>query len=319
MLNGVKLQLSQQYAPRRWRAWLDSVTQAIERGTPLDAAIGRVRSSAPQELGALVDSALAVGDPAQLILEALRSRVSLRSHWLQLGTMLLYPVLTLIFAIVIGIMFTSLVDLGFLEEFGLTGADQVLATVADQRHAILGLAFVVGWTILAFGTIAMVGPAWALSSVLGGVRVFGRPLRWIHLSEILHRYQLFIGQGLTTVDAASAVTRSFANSAQRYASQGIENRLLQGASLGDALASTSLSDALCRPSLRLLDHRGSDLSVALAETSELLQQLVEQRCRSLQGVVPLFVLLIVGTLVWSFFTCYFLAFALLSGIITSLV
>jgi type II secretory pathway component PulF len=171
---------------------------------------------------------------------------------------------------------------------------------------------------LVIGTIAVVGPAWALTSIIGGVRVFGRPLRWINLSEILHRYQLFIGQGLPTIDAAAAVSRSFSSSAQRYAAEGIERRIRQGTSLGDAFAATSMSDGLCRPALRMLDFRGKDLSTALAETSQLLQDMVEQRCRSLSGVMPLLVLLIVGSVVWSVFSCYLLAFMPLISMISSL-
>jgi type II secretory pathway component PulF len=150
------------------------------------------------------------------------------------------------------------------------------------------------------------------------VRVFGRPLRWINLSEILHRYQLFVSQGMPTIDAATAVSRSFSSSAQRYAAEGIERRIRQGSSLGDAFAATSMSDGLCRPALRMLDHRGADLSSALAETSEFMQHMVEQRCRSLSGVMPLFVLLIVGSVVWSVFSCYLLAFMPLVTMITSL-
>ena len=318
MLNSVKLRLAKQYAPRRWRAWIESIARSLEQGIPLDAAVGKVRSSAPLELGALVDSAMQVGAPTQLILDALRTRESLRSSWKELWTLLLYPTVTLVFAVSIGVMFSSVMDFGFLEEFGLKGADQVLATVNDQRQSMYGLAFVMGWTLVILGTIAVLGPAWALTSILGGVRVFGRPLRWINLSEILHRYQLFISQDLPTVAAAAAVSRSFSSSSQRYAAEGIERRVRQGSSLGEAIAATSMSDGLCRPALRMLDHRGEDLSCALAETSELLQHMVEQRCQSLSGVMPLFVLLIVGSVVWSVFSCYLLAFMPLVSMITSL-
>jgi len=318
MLNSVKLQLAQQYAPRRWRAWIESVALALEHGTPLDEAIAKVRSYAPRELGAIVDSAMQVGAPTQLILDALRTRESLRRSWKELWILLLYPTVTLVFAISIGVMFSSTMDFEFLTEFDLKGADQILATVNDQRQSMYGLAFVIGWTLLVIGTIAVIGPAWALTSIIGGVRVFGRPLRWINLSEILNRYQLFIGQGLPTIDAATAVSRSFSSSAQRYAAEGIERRIRQGTSLGVAFALTSMSDGLCRPALRMLDYRGEDLSTALAETSELLQHMVEQRCRSLSGVMPLFVLLIVGSVVWSVFSCYLLAFMPLVSMISSL-
>ena len=318
ILNSVKLQLAQQYAPWRWRSWIESLILSLEQGTPLDEAIHKLRSSAPRELGVIVDSAMQVGAPTQLILDALRTREALRTSWRELWYLLLYPTITLVFAITIGVMFSTTMDFDFLEEFGLAGAERVLGLVDDQRQAMYGLAFVVGWTMLVLGTVALVGPAWALTSIIGGVRVFGRPLRWINLSEILHRYQLFTAQGLSTLDAAAAVTQSFSNSSQRYAAEGIERRIRQGSSLGDAFAATSLSDGLCRPALRMLDFRGADLPNALDETSELLRQMVEQRCRSLSGVMPLLVLLIVGSVVWSIFSCYLLAFMPMVSMITSL-
>ncbi len=318
MLNGVKLRLAEQYAPWRWRKWIDTLASAVERGESLEVAIAKHDAGAPREAGAIAASALLVGDPAQLILDVLRMRGELRRSWLDLWMLLLYPMFTLTFAVAIGALFSSLMDFKFLEEFGLSGAQKVLATVKDQQQAMYGLAFVVGWTGLIIGTIAAVGPVWSLTAVVGGLRMFGRPLRWINLSEILHRYALFINQGLATTDASAAVTRSFAASAQRYAAEGIEHRIAQGSSLGSAFAATSLSDSLSRPSLRMLDHRGADVASSLAETSQLLQYLVEQRCRSLAGVMPLLVLLLVGTIVWSIFSCYLQAFMPLVSMLTSL-
>jgi type II secretory pathway component PulF len=318
VLNGIKLRLAEQYAPWRWRRWLGLIASAVERGESLEIAIGKHRSAAPREASAIADSALLVGDPAQLILDVMRVRVELRRTWVDLWMMLIYPTLTLVFAVMVGVVFSNLMDFQFLDDFGLSGAKRVLATIEDQRRAMYGLAFVVGWTSLILGTIAVAGPSWSLTAVLGGVRLFGRPLRWINLSEILYRYGLFIAQGLPTTDAAAAVTRSFGSSAQRYVAAGIEQRIAQGVSLGSAFAATSLSDSLSRPALRMLDHRGADVATSLDETSQLLKYLVDQRCRSLTGVLPLIVLLLVGTIVWSTLSCYVEALIPLGGMITSL-
>ena len=318
MLNSVKLRLAQQYAPRRWQGWIGTVADAVERGSALDVAMAKVRSKAPRELGALADSAMTVADPAQLILDSLRNRTGLRRSWYALWLMLVYPCVTLVFAVFVGTFFSSMMDFQFLEEFGLTGAKEALAAAQDQKQAMYGMAFIVGWTLLTLATVAVFGPTWALTAVMGGMRLFGRPLRWINLSEILHRYHLFFSQGLATADAAAAVTRSFASSAQRYAAEGIQNRVMQGMSLGDALATSSLSDSLCRPTLRMLDHRGTEPTVALLETSQLLQHLVDQRCRSLSSVIPVLVLLLVGSIIWSILGCYVLALLPLASMITSL-
>ena len=209
-------------------------------------------------------------------------------------------------------------DFRFLEEFGLSGAAEAMAAARDQKQAMYGLAFIVGWTFLIVATVAFIGPAWAFTAMMGGMRLFGRPLRWINLSEILHRYHLFCDQGLSTMDASAAVTRSFSASAQHYAAEGIQSRVMQGMNLGDAIAASSLSDALCRPVLKMLDHRGVNSTVSLMETSQLLQHLVDQRCRSLSGVIPVLVLLVVGSIIWSILSCYLLAMMPLASMITSL-
>ena len=282
LLNSVKLRLAVQYAPRRWQAWIIAVAQAVESGRTLDQAVDTCRA-APHELRQLVSSAMRVKDPMQLVLEALQARDRLRATWREFLSLLIYPLFSLTFAVIVGILFSAmmsrLVDLNYIQEFGLTGMEEVTAAMRDQNQAILGIGFVVGWTLLTLGTIAIAGPAWALTSICGGIFLFGRPLRWINLTELLNRYGLFVNQGLSPVDAAAAVSQSFSDSGQRFAAMAVEKRILQGMSLGHAIAQSTLSDSLCRPVLRMLDYRGPNLAKSLEETSSILQQLQDRRCR----------------------------------------
>lgn len=100
----------------------------------------------------------------------------------------------------------------------------------------------------------------------------------------MNRYGLFVNQGLSPVDAAAAVSQSFSDSGQRFAALAVEKRILQGMSLGNAIAQSTLSDSLCRPVLRMLDYRGPNLARSLEETSSILQQLADRRCRSLSAI-----------------------------------
>ncbi len=72
-----------------------------------------------QSFWAIVESAKVVGDPAQLLLEAVRVRESFRDSWRKLWMLIVYPIAMLVFAIAIGIVFTNLMDFEFLETFGL--------------------------------------------------------------------------------------------------------------------------------------------------------------------------------------------------------
>ncbi len=321
LLNAVKLRLAAQYAPRGWRSWIIAVAQTIESGIPFESAVSSLDSAAPRELRQLIVSALRVKDPMQLVLEALQARVALRSSWRELLSLMIYPIFSLAFATLVGTLFSFMlsrvIDLKYIEEFGLTGMDGIVAALQDQSQAIVGIGFIVGWTLITLATVSIVGPPWALTSIGGGIFLFGRPLRWINLTELLNRFGLFVKQGLSPVDAAAAVSESFANSGQRFASRAIEKRILLGMSLGNALAQSSLSDNLCRPVLRMLDYRGADLGRSLHETSHILQQLADRRCRSLSALMPMLVVFIVGTVIWGLISSYLLSLLPLLRMITS--
>jgi type II secretory pathway component PulF len=322
VLNIVKLRLAQQYAPRGWRPWINAVAQHLQAGQPLEKAIEIRTPAAPWELRQLFVSALQVPDPMKLVLNALQARMTMRTTWNEFLSLLVYPLSSLTFAICVAIVFNTMVgqmiDTKYIQNFGLTGFEGVTAAVKDQSQATVGIGFIVGWTLVTLVTIAVVGPNWALTSVVSGVFIFGRPLRWIFLSEMLNRFQLFIGQGASPVDAAVWVSQSFSSSGQRFTASAIASRIMRGMTLGNAIAQSALSDHLCRPALRMLDFRGPDIQQALNETAQLMQHLADQRCRSLSAIMPMLVVFVVGTIIWGMISSYMLSIIPLIRMITSL-
>ncbi|MEM7559879.1 MAG: type II secretion system F family protein, partial [Planctomycetota bacterium] len=115
----------------------------------------------------------------------------------------------------------------------------------------------------------------------------------------------FVSQGLSLPEASRAVSRSFSASSQAIVTRKISERIEAGTTLGRALASSLLSDGICRPILFMMDQR-PDLAFALQENAQLLGRLVDRRCRGLSAMVPVFMLLGVGAVVWSALTVYFL-------------
>ncbi len=325
-LDGLKLRLAAQVAPRRWRRPLESLAQAIDGGDGLDVAFERQQASHPQELRCLIAESLSVPDPTQLILDAIRIRRHIGRDWYELIHLMIYPLMLFGLALVVGCAFNFL-TLGspdfsvydFYQDIGLrSGIEPFLSFITDQFQAIIGLTLASGWTLLVLITIALVGPRWGLSSVLGGVLLIGQPFRWILLREILQRYELFIAQGVTSVAAAEAVARTFQQSSQAVAARAVAGRIQAGIPLGQSLCLSLLSDGLVRPALRLLDLRGSEMPRALSDTAELLGNLTAQRCRGLAMLLPIFSILFVGSIVWATVAVYLLMIMPMIGLITSL-
>ncbi len=328
-LDGLKLRLAAQVAPRRWRRSLESLAQAIDSGETLEGAFKLKRAAQPRELRCLITESLSVPNPTTLILEAVRIRQSIGRDWRELMQLMIYPLILFGLALLVGgsLSFLMLGSREFsiffmyeqmYDDFGLRGGENFIAVMHDQQQAIIGLTFACGWTVAVMLTVFLIGPRWAWSAVLGGVLLFGRPLRWISLREILQRYELFISQGLSTIAATERVTHTFQFSSQSVASKAIAGRIQAGIPLGQALCGSLLSDGLSRPALRLLDLQGSDMPHALAETAELLGKLIEQRCRGLAMLLPVFSILFVGTIVWATLSAYLLAYMPMVSMITSL-
>lgn len=321
-LDALKLRLAQQIAPFRWKGAIASLANQVAGGAPLGEAVAGLKASTPVELRSLLAEAMQTAEPASLLVEAIRVREDVRRNWRELMGLILYPALLLGFAIAVGVAFSftmqSMIDFEWIEEFGLAGGEQVHNNLVDQHHAIVGLAMICTWVGVVLLTLAIAGPAWAWVSVVGGLVVIGKPLRWVSLQEILNRYQLFIAQGMSTTDTADAVARSFRSSGQSTVAAAIARRIHAGVPLGKAIGSSMLSDGVCRPALLMLDQRESDMAQSLRETAELLGMLVEQRCRTLSAVLPVFVLCLVGTILWATLSAYFMGLRPLLMMITSL-
>ncbi len=88
--------------------------------------------------------------------------------------------------------------------------------------------------------------------------------------------------------------------------------------VGRAFASSMLSDGLCSPALLLLDEEDAQTSAGFLRSARLLGRLAEQRCRVLGMVMPVLLLLIVGTIIWATISCYTMMFLPLVNMISSL-
>lgn len=309
LVDALKLRLAVQVAPAKWQAPLSQLADAMEQGRALEEVARANANRMPKELQCLVQESIKLPEPGQFLVECLKARSEIRASWRDFARLCIYPACLLAFALLVGVGFSFcmnyMIDTTWIEDFGLADVESTVEALRDQHHAMISMALVLGWVGLLLLTIYFVGPPWAWVAVIGGVMLVGKPLRWLHMREILHRYYLFVSQGLSLPEASRAVSRSFSASSQAIVTRKISERIEAGTTLGRALASSLLSDGICRPILFLMDQR-QDLTSALQENAQLLGRLVDRRCRGLSAMVPVFMLLGVGAVVWSALTVYFL-------------
>ncbi len=319
-LDALKLRLAAQVAPKTWRRALLGGAERLESGASLEEVVRQTKL--PAELASLMRAALPLPDPTGFLLNSLRARDEVRATWSAFLVLVSYPLALLLFASLIGASFSysvrGMVDFSEMESYGLPGMENVRAMIDDQHAAMRGAALAVGWMVLVLLSVFFFGPAWGWNAILGGVLIIGRPLRWVSLEEILHRFHLFAEQGVSGARLGQAVADSFSKSAQATVARGIAQRMDAGVPLGRSLAMSMYSDPLCRPALLLLDKQGSQLTDALMQTARLLGSLSEQRCRVMSMIVPVFLLAAVGTILWSTITCYMMIFMPLVKMISSL-
>jgi hypothetical protein len=320
VLDALKLRLAAQVAPRRWRRSLEGIADQVDAQFPLEEAARR--TALPKELASLLREGLLLPDPTTFLLNALRARAEVQENWRAFLSLISYPLALLVFATFIGCVFSysvrHMVDLTGIEDFGLSGFETVRMRIDDQHAAIAGAGIGVGWIMLVLATIALVGPAWAWTAVMGGAIIIGRPLRWVSMQELLHRFHLFAEQGVIDNRLGHSVARSFMGGSQAIVAQGVANRVDAGVPIGKSLTMSMLSDSLCSPALLLLDVQSAESPKAFLQTAKLLGSLAEQRCRALSAVMPLVVLLGVGTIIWSTLSCYVMVLMPLVAMISSL-
>ncbi|MCA9180323.1 MAG: type II secretion system F family protein [Planctomycetales bacterium] len=321
LLDALKLRLAAQQATRRWQNPLASLASQLEQGIALETAISNL-ARAPQALRNVLDESLLAPDPTSLVLSAVRAQASNRQNRQALTRLVAYPSVLLGLSLAVGVAFSWLIShtlpIDVYREFELSGIEPLIGFIDDQYQAVLGMALGYLFVVLVSLTIFIAGPPWVWGAVVSGMVLIGRPLRWIALREILQTYHLFLSQGLPSVSAAEAVARIFRHSSQSIAATKLAQRMEAGIAPGQSLCLSLLSDGLTRPALRLLDLRGSHLPQALVETVELLGRLIEQRCRALSTVLPVFLLMIVGSVIWATMCTYLFGLLPLVAMISSL-
>lgn len=319
-LDSLHLRLALQSAPRRWQRGISELLKAIEQGGSFEDAVNKEKGRMPRDLASLAQASLNLPDPTRFLLDSMAAPQETSFVRWQLRLLFAYPLVMLLStaglcAVVCAMLEVMLVE-GF-GDFGLTGFDQAINYVRDQKAALFALFSILVWCAVVWLTIRMIGPAWSRIAILGGLPILGKPLRWIGLYELLSRYAIVGQQTKDSVKASQIVGQSYHGSEFEVVSDLVARRILAGTQFGAALKQSMLSDGLIAPALLSIDY-ATDQSQACDKVATTIKSMAESRCRVIDGIMPPLIMIMIGTMIWGTISGYFSGLTILMKMITSL-
>jgi type II secretory pathway component PulF len=319
-LDSLNLQIAMQIAPRSWLSSLQRLAESTERRVPLEEAISQHAPSMSREFRSLAMASLKLPEPTQFLLDAIVARRDSQGIRWHLVLMFIYPLIMILFGAGICFLVSSVLLVLMTEgiaDFGLSGYEQMQSQISDQRMALMALVSIVGWCIAVGLTLRIVGPRWAGVAVIGGLPLFGKPLRWINIAEIVQRLALTSKQVKAPIQALEAMAASFVGSSNEIVASQALARTRSGALIGSSLSRSVLSDGLCAPLLLSIDNYANQAE-GCEKAAQTLRRVTDVRCKFLGMMLPLFLIITLLTIVWGTLSGYFSIMVLMMKLITSL-
>ncbi len=252
---------------------------------------------------------------------------------------LLYPTILLGAALVIGsitgMFMLSVVD----DKWGL--GDNISKLAKDYYDASLGALLSVAWLLTLAATIYLIASPSAWLKIVGSLPMIGRPYRWLAMSELLIRLSVFNRYQPSLLKALHFTAHSFGSGALAPITETIAQRVEQGESFENAVHATIVSDSRAGIALTLIEHPSHSqarretaadspadspadslkenqsenqsedtrsMSSSMLRASGLLDQMIEHTCARIRLIYPLFVLMIIASLIWGAWGCYLTIF-----------
>ncbi len=304
----VQLRIAAQLAPRRWQRELDRLRADLESGHSWEQAVEGLRNRQP-ELGNLMGAALAAGHPASITMNLFQQRATSRMTWQQLLLSLVYPVGLLLVALLI----SSLMSMSMMTmathgwrspgEDSYPFNDQLLSRLSDYYDASVGGLLLVGWCLVLVGTTYAVASPSAWLKLVSGVPVLGRPYRWMALSELLNRIAVFSQFQPELRRTLELTEQSFGQLALAPISRYLLESIERGEALPNAIHKTIVSDTRAGLVLTLINP--NDLSNSTRRASQLLDEMILATCNHLRMILPVFIMLVVASIIWGVWSSYF--------------
>lgn len=304
----VQLRIAAQLAPRRWRRELEQLGSDIENGRDWSTAIAAIIQRQP-ELGHLLSAALAAGHPASITMKLIQQRAISRVSWQGLLSSLAYPLVLLAIALLVGSLMSMSMMAMVVNIWDETAKDslplndQVIKRAHEFYDATMGGLFLLGWLLtLAILAYCIATPnAWL--KLAGSVPVFGRPYRWLHLSELLTRISIFSQFQPSLAKSLTLTAQSYGQQASAAIGMYLVKAIEQGEALPNAIHKTVISDSRAGVALTLIDP--NELSGSTMRASQLIDEMVLATCNQLRSILPVFIMLLVAGIIWGTWCTYF--------------
>ncbi len=304
----IKLRIAVQLAPASQRRELQRLCEDIASGKDWPAAVDAL-AQRHRVLGDLMSAAMNAGHPASIVMQLMQQRAASRVSWRRLFAGLVYPLALVLVALVIGsLMSMSMLGMVTSEwvssyDAGMAAENNIPNRVRDFYDASVGGLLLVVWCGLMAGIAYCLATPNAWLKLVSSLPVLGRPYRWMELSELLTRISVFSQFQPSLSKTLSLTEQSFGKQALAAISNYVLHATERGEALPSAIHRTIVSDARAGMALTLIDS--ADLSSSTLKASRLIDEMILATCDQLRLILPLFIFLIVGSMIWGVWSSYF--------------
>lgn len=273
--------LSAELPRGRLRRMLSDVSRSLTQGAPLDEAIAAQGSRLPAHLRGLVLAGQRTGRTPEILgrfAEYAQIGAEVRR---QLGLSLVYPIVSIIFAVALLLFVLLFIVSGFeriFQDFGipLPILSQMLITISSRlRTSGLVLAEVLAFTgAIAFAAMMVAGPA-ARRSVFSRLPLLGPVWKWTSLAEFCHLLGLLLESEIPLAEAVAMAGEGVVDASVRAVARSMTSDLARGESLAKIIARRSYFPEGLGPIVAWAEQHQS-----LAEALHMLGEMFEARAQS---------------------------------------
>ncbi len=297
-VDSIRLRIAAQLVGVSWRLRLEKAAQALDSQLPWDQAIEQATGARNDELTSILKAATQSGKPTETVLEILQHRQSTRQLWRRLLSSLLYPTVLILVALIVaslcGTIFTLVPQEFPIKESGFR----------DFAQMTIGSLLTIVWGIGVLLIVYVVAAPNTQLKIYGSLPIFGRPYRWLTLSELLSRLSTFCRFQPELSSALNLTAESFGNHACAAITHRLAERVRNGETLAYAIHQTVLSDDRVGAVLTLIDNESDTFRSSIEQSSGLLSHMAKHLCHRHTLLLPPLAILIAASLAFGAWSCF---------------
>ncbi len=279
---------AEESADRRAGAELAWLATQVESGRPLDEVLMSRQSGYPGYAGGLIRAALRTGRVGEALIELMTCQRTLRDIGWSVRASLAYPLLLLVIAVVIGLVFLvvligPLVDL--LAGLGLQLPSVTRSLVWVHQTGVIW-AFALAGAVLAGALVfRLVAGAARWRRVLSTVPLVGVLWHWSGVAELARLLAVLVEQGVPLPESLRLAAGVLRDADLREVSLRLAAEVEQGRRLSELIAGTPRFPASLGPVVRWGEQSGQ-LHEAFRVAAEMFEGRVQMRAELVRTILP---------------------------------